>query len=154
MKHFGILILAVCVLAAGCSTAPEIRAAHAKQQEALKNLKANLETFSDAALKDLEAALVAQIDAEFAARRAAMIDAEGKVMVADYDRELAAAQAARDRDRAKVAAQFAKFREIEQDLDGSIAVGEAMDRYLNRKTFTTQDAVNLMQEVAAILQEK
>lgn len=132
----------------------QVSAAHARQQEALKNLKANLETFSDAALKDLEAALIAQIDAEFAAKEKALTGADGKVLLADYKAELAAAQAARDRDRARVAAQMAKFREIEQDLDGAIAVGDAIDTYLNRKAFTTQDAVNLMQQVAGILQEK
>ena len=152
MRRLMILFFAAgCVFAAGCAAAPEVAAAHAKQQEALTNLKANLETFSNAALNDLEAALVAQIDAEFAAKERALTDADGRVVLADYKAELAAAQAARERDRAKVAAQMAKFREIEQDLDGAIEVGAAIDGYLNRKTFTTQDAVSLMQEIAAIL---
>lgn len=147
LVSFGVLL----IFTAGCGTAPEVTAAHAKQQEALLNLKGNLETFSAAALKDLEAALMAQIDREFAERERALTDAQGKVALADYKAELAAAQAARERDRARVAAQFEKFREVEQDLDGAIAVGAAIDKYLNRKTFTTQDAVNLMGEIAAIL---
>jgi hypothetical protein len=155
MKRFGVLILAAwCAFAAGCSTAPEVQAAHAKQQEALINLRGNLQLFADAALTDLQTALLAQIDREFAERRAALIDANNRVDITAYDKELAEAAAARDRDRAKVAAQMAKFREIEQDLDGAIAVGAAIDKYLNRKTFTTHDAVALMQEIAAILEEK
>jgi flagellar motor switch protein FliG len=153
MRRIGIAILAAVICAAGasCGTAPEVQAAHAKQQEALANLKANLETFNAAALKDLEAALLAQIDREFAERERALTGPDGKVMLSDYKAELAAAEAARQRDRAKVAAQMARFREIAQDLDGAIAVGAAIDKYLNRKAFTSQDAVNLMSEVADVL---
>jgi len=128
-----------------------VLAAHAQQQKALINARVNLTTFANAALADLQGALTEQIDREFAARRAALIDADGKVLVADYDTELAAAEAARDVAKAQVGKQVVKLQEIMQDLDGSIAVGAAIDKYLNRPTFTTRDAVNLMGEIADIL---
>jgi len=147
LASFGVLL----IFAAGCGTAPEVTAAHAKQQEALINVRQNLTVFAEAALKDLQGALFTQIDREFALRRAALIDAEGKVLVADYDKELTAAAEARERDRAKVLAQVDKFRWIMQDLDGAIEVGVALDRYLNRPLFTKEDAVALMKEIADIL---
>lgn len=155
MKRFIVIFAALMICAAfvGCGIAPEIRAAHAKQQEALLNVKENLTTFAVAALADLQGALIEQVDREFAARKAALIDAEGKVLVADYDAELAAAEAARDLAKAQIGKQIAGFQEIMQDLDGSIAVGAAIDKYLNRPTFTTGDAVNLMGEIADILKQ-
>lgn len=151
-KLFVILPFSIMLaVLAGCGEAPEVQAAHKAQQKALVNAQVNLNAYAKAALADLQTALNAQIDLQLAAKAKTMADAQGKIDLAAYNAELAKAAAAKDAVAAKIANAQGKFDGIMIDVNNSVKIGDAIDAYLNRKNFTTQDAVDLITEVQAIL---
>ncbi len=145
----------LALLCAGCASTPPpaVKLAQEKGHDSIVVARENLEEFGEAALADLEAALLEQVDREFEARLAALADADGKAALVDVKKEMALASAARQRERETVRGHFATLESALKDLDNAIALNLVLGEYLNREHVSAQDIAEMLRRIDAILGE-
>ncbi|RKY26317.1 MAG: hypothetical protein DRP79_05110, partial [Planctomycetota bacterium] len=130
----------LALLCAGCASTPPtaVKLAQEKGHDSIVVARENLEKFGEAALADLEAALLEQVDREFEARLAALADADGRAALVDVKKEMALATAARQRERETVRGHFATLKSVLKDLDNALALNLVLGEYLNRERVSAQ----------------
>ena len=150
-----IAIVSIVLLFAGCMSTPPaaVKLAQEKQGDSLIVARENLAEFGGAALADLEAALLAQIDREFDARLAALADSDGKVPLAQVKQEIALVAAARERERESVKKHCKTLENSLKDLDNAIALNRILGEYLNREHISAQDVAAMIERIDVILGE-
>ncbi len=145
----------LALLCAGCASTPPtaVKLAQEKGHDSIVVARENLEKFGEAALADLEAALLEQVDREFEARLAALADADGRAALVDVKKEMALATAARQRERETVRGHFATLKSVLKDLDNALALNLVLGEYLNRERVSAQDIAEMLRRIDAILGE-
>ena len=145
--------ISIALVLTGCVSAPPaaVKIAQEKQHDSLVTARENLAEFGEAALADLETALLEQIDREFEARLAALADADGKAPLAEVKKEIALAGAARQREQESIRMHFETLKSALKDLDNAVALNNVLGEYLNREHVSAQVVAEMLMRIDAIL---
>ncbi len=146
------LTIAIFALLVGCASRvpAAVMLAQEKQAASLQGAHANITAFTEAALKDLENALLTQINREFDARLNALCDETGKAPLDKVKAEIALADEARASETERVKNQMGKFRAALKDLDNAIKLNEILGEYLSRDFISAQDMAELIRRIDKI----
>lgn len=149
-----IAIALLSALLAGCAAAPaSVKMAQEKERASLLVARENLSRFGGAALEDLETALIAQIERQFDARLAALADADGRASIEEVKKEIALADAARQREQELTRKHLAALQSALKDLDNAISLNQVLGEFLNREHVSAQDVAEMFGRIDAILGE-
>ncbi len=151
MKPRYLAIAAIALLVGCASRVPAaVMLAQEKQAASLQGARANITAFTEAALADLEKALLTQINRELDARLDALCDKAGKAPLDRVKAEIVLADEARASETARVKKQTEKFRAALQDLDNAIKLNEILGEYLSRDFISAQDLADLIRRIDKI----
>jgi len=147
------MLLSVFVAGCASESPTAVKIAREKECDSMLTARENLKGFSQAALADLEAALLEQIDREFEARLAVLADADGRAALVDVKKEIALAAAARRQEREAMRGHLATLDCALRDLDNAIALNMVLGEYLDREHLSAQDVAEMLRRIDAILGE-